>query len=601
MQAGGGQPHTIKLGLLRKVFPFLLAAQLVIVAGSMVFNGLDLFRNMPAARQWGLVTYTTIVQVPYVYIGEVDAAASRAGLRRSDRLVAIAGEPVAANATEFDVGAKLAAAKGDALSLTTRSADGRRGNHVLHRTAHPWLQPHLVYGMPLWLFALTTYVSVQLIPLLLIAAAFLLYLRRPKDTEALLFAAGFVLLANEANVDFWLLALFGIPAAVFAALVALGQIVVVVAAAGFPGSHYDTRLSRFVAVTAAPVIVGLYLIRYLAPAATAAANAALTVVMLSAVATIVLRYRSLADGPARQQIKWFVLGFAVSVSASLTIAILPQYSDPSMRGIAGYYVFYQLLRLVEYSALPLGLLISLLRFRLYDAETTITRSAAYVALSVAMLAVFTATERVIEVMGEEVYGGATGAIAGGAAAALVAVLVAPAHHRIERWAKRHFQRGLVQLTEELPDMVGDLREVASPAQIAKAAADMIYAALHTTRVAVEAGREALIELGAAPEAGLDAQSETGGRGLTTRVPLGFTRSDPGAWLVLGPRPDGSALGKDELQALSKAADHLGRALEIARQRERTRMAQEKVVAKLARRVAKVERAIAVGPAAARRS
>ena len=56
----------------------------------------------------------------------------------------------------------------------------------------------------------------------------------------------------------------------------------------------------------------------------------------------------------------FVLGFAVSMSANLTIAILPQYGEPSMRGIAGYYVFYQLLRLVEYSALPLGLLISLL-------------------------------------------------------------------------------------------------------------------------------------------------------------------------------------------------------------------------------------------------
>jgi hypothetical protein len=150
-------------------------------------------------------------------------------------------------------------------------------------------------------------------------------------------------------------------------------------------------------------------------------------------------------------------------------------------------------------------------------------------------------------------------------------------------------------------MVGDLREVASPAQIAKAAADMIYAALHTTRVAVEAGREVLIELGAAPETGPDTQSETGRHDLTTRVPLGFARNDPGAWLVLGPRPDGSALGKDELQALAKAADHLGRALEIARQRERARMAQEKVVAKLARRVAKVERSIVAGPVAAKRA
>jgi hypothetical protein len=338
----------------------------------------------------------------------------------------------------------------------------------------------------------------------------------------------------------------------------------------------------------------LYLIRYLAPVATGAANAALTVVMLSAVATIVLRYRSLTDRPARQQIKWFVLGFAVSVSASLTIAILPEYNDPLMRGIPGYYVFYRLLRLVEYSALPLGLLISLLRFRLYDAETTISRSAAYVALSVAMLAVFTATERVIEVMGEEVYGGATGAIAGGAAAALVAVMVAPAHHRIDRWAKRHFQRGLVQLSEELPDIVGDLREVASPAQIAKAAAELIYAALHTTSVSIETGHGILAVLGNVLDAGAQPESS---RSLMTRVPLGFAREDPAAWLVLGPRPDGSALGKDELQALTKAAGHLGRALDIARQRERASRSQEQAIAKLSRRLTKVERAIAPPPVA----
>jgi hypothetical protein len=572
----------------------MLAAQLVIVAGSMVFNGLDMFRNVPAARQWDFQTYTANVDDRSAYVGEVGAEASKAGLRLNDRFVAIAGEPVGADITEFDVGARLAAAKGEKLSLVVRSADARIEKHVLSRIPHPWIQPHLGYGMPLWLFALTTYFSVQLIPLLLIAAAFLLFMRRPKDTEALLFATGFVLLANEANVDFWLLAVLGVPNAVFGALVALGETVVVIAAAGFPGARYDTRLSRFVAVTAGPVIIALYLVRYLAPAATAAANLALTLVMLAAVATIVLRYRSLADGLARQQIKWFVLGFAVSVSASLTIAILPQYNDPSMRDITGYYVFYQLLRLLEFSALPLGLLISLLRFRLYDAETTISRSAAYVALSVAMLAVFTATERVIEVMGEEVYGGATGAIAGGASAALVAVMVSPAHHRIDRWAKRHFQRGLIRLSEELPDIVGDLREVATPGQIAEAAAELIYAALHTTRVSVETDRGVLAKLEAAPDAGPDVGPRDD---VITRVPLGFARDDPGAWLVLGPRPDGSALGKDELQALTKAAGHLGRALDIARQRDRARQVQEQAMAKLSRRLAKVERAMALTPSA----
>ena len=55
-------------------------------------------------------------------------------------------------------------------------------------------------------------------------------------------------------------------------------------------------------------------------------------------------------------------------------------------------------------ALAGGLLISLLRYRLYDAESAISRSVVYGALTLMLLAIFAESEKVIEVMGEEYLG-----------------------------------------------------------------------------------------------------------------------------------------------------------------------------------------------------
>ncbi|MEO6386782.1 MAG: hypothetical protein ABIT16_06445 [Croceibacterium sp.] len=583
-------------GLLKAAFLVLMVLQLVIVAGSMAFNGLDLFRNLPAARQWGFQTYTSTGADRSVYVGEVAPIAARAGIRANDRFVAINDHLIEPSATEFDIGSLLDSAKGSDLRIVTRS-DAGTAAHVLTRLPNRWTLDHIRNGMPLWLFAWATYLNLQLIPLLLVAAALLLFLRRPNDREALLFATGFVLLANESNVDFWLLALFGVPTAMFGALVSLGQSIVVIAAAGFPGAKFDTRLSRFVAYAAAPAIFSLFLVKLLAPAATSFATTALSVVMLSAVVVIVLRYRSLDSGAKRQQIKWFVLGFAISAIASLSLDLLPEYSEPGLRGNAGYYVFYQLLRMIQYVALPFGLLISLLRYRLYDAERTISRSAAYAGLSVVMLAVFAGTERLIEVIGEEYFGGSGGAIAGAMSAAVVAVMIAPMHHRIDHWAKHYFQRSLVRLAEELPRLVGDLREIASPRQIATAAASRIEDALHTRRVAIVSGSETLADVvtnqwpgsGAAARVLIvDPQDSE----FALRYPLGLQRDAPVAWLLIGPRPDGSSFGKDEREVLEKVADHLGRAMEIADQRSAAQASHASAIERLARRVQKLEKRVA---------
>ncbi len=54
-----------------------------------------------------------------------------------------------------------------------------------------------------------------------------------------------------------------------------------------------------------------------------------------------------------------------------------------------------------------------------------------------------------------------------------------------------------------------------------------------------------------------------------RLPLVTRDAGPAetvGWLLLGPRPDGSFYGKDELDALREIADPVARAVQIARRR-----------------------------------
>jgi hypothetical protein len=73
----------------------------------------------------------------------------------------------------------------------------------------------------------------------------------------------------------------------------------------------------------------------------------------------------------------------------------------------------------------------------------------------------------------------------------------------------------------------------------------------------------------------------GGEDFPVRVPLRveYQRMEIGALLV-GPRPDGSAPGKDEREALAEIADPIARAVRIVRRREETQHRQESEMAEL---------------------
>jgi len=207
----------------------------------------------------------------------------------------------------------------------------------------------------------------------------------------------------------------------------------------------------------------------------------------------------------------------------------------------------------------LGFLISLLRYRLFDAETVISRSAAYATLTLALVATFGGSEALIQNIGQDYLGMNLGSVSGGMAAAVAAVLLNPLHERITRWAEARFQPDLTYLKRELPDLVARFATSSSTRRLSKAALPLINNAIHATHsalvvdgkvegacgITLEDARRWAVEY---LKPGYSDRDETD-RIFPLRLNLGLVAPDAAALLVLGPRPDGTLCGKEDLDAV----------------------------------------------------
>jgi hypothetical protein len=130
------------------------------------------------------------------------------------------------------------------------------------------------------------------------------------------------------------------------------------------------------------------------------------------------------------------------------------------------------------------------------------------------------------------------------------------HNRIHGWAERRFQKALLHLRRDLPDCVGDLRETASMRELLDEVLARVQAGTRAVRAAVVIDGKAVA-----------ARGGDGDYPLKIPLRIGHQQVEIGTLLV-GPRPDGSAPGKDEREALAEIADPVARAVRIVGVRER---------------------------------
>ena len=406
----------------------------------------------------------------------------------------------------------------------------------------------------------------------LVAVAAILYRRRQRDPVAAMLALSFLLWTISSSVDF-----MGPAAATWPLLLdRLRFLPFALALLFFPDGEWRLWRTGPIAVAIVTVFLvgvaeafGLLATQVYLPLAIGCVLAAMT--------SLLVRYRSL-DLTTQQQLKWIALGLVTGISLILSAragASLVPTGSKAMAVSALLEALFQLGVVV----IALGFLTSLLRYRLYDAETAISRSAAYAGLTLALVGTFAASEAIIQAVGQRYFGSGIGDLSGGIAAAIAAVLLTPLHGRISSWAEHYFQRDLIGLKSRLPDLLAASSSSSSLTSLGASALPMIEEAVHAARLALVVDhkvvavrgvtntvarqwlREWTEPVGAEPFDRDD--DELFPLRMALRCPLGSIR----AWLLLGARPDGSFYGTDDLEALAELAPQLQRTLLSVADRE----------------------------------
>jgi hypothetical protein len=434
----------------------------------------------------------------------------------------------------------------------------------------------------------------------LIVAA-LLFVRRPRDPVAAFISFGVLLAVMN------LYQLGGHSLGGLATLkAALADAFVMIGILFFPDGRLAPRWWPLAVSTIAalpPAEVALYLTS--APQ-WAGALFWLVPLVLSA-AAVFSRYTQTPSGRTRQQIKFAVLGFVLSpIFAVLGIGFGEAIAVASSEGVRAWLiVFGSVAGFLSTAALLGGLLISLLRYRLYDADSVIGRSAAYGVLTLGFVALFAGTEKLAEIVGETYFEHSIGMAAGAAGAAVAAAVVVPLHNRVHRWAERRFQKALIRLRDGLPECLADLRESAPLGEIIRAVLNRVDAGVHSTSEALVvaaarkwsvAGAHAVTKAQvrqwtrgwAPPMNGTTLDCDRRDSIFPLRIRLCIESADHAetiGWLLLGPRPDGSFFGKDEREVLESIAGPIARAIHIAQLREQRDARAEERLSALERLIA----------------
>jgi hypothetical protein len=297
--------------------------------------------------------------------------------------------------------------------------------------------------------------------------------------------------------------------------------------------------------------------------------------MIAGVMTLLVRLRRTPPSAARQQIKWALFGFS-GYSLFLSIALASDMTKLTVGSFGAQLtleVFAGLTFGLAFLCLQLGLLIALMRYRLYDAEAVISRSANVALITLGVAAVFAATADAVKQLVLNFYGNSNSEGPVIFAAALSTVLVNPIQERITRWSERRFQHALVLLRDELPDSVRDLRETGDLGELIEDVLARIMKGVMTTHVA------AIIDQGVFRVRGVSKERVEQWRDQTPnwdcgkevcvkedqlfplRVPLRRQEGEePVGFLLVGPRPDGSVPSKDEQKAMKEVSEPIARGI-----------------------------------------
>jgi hypothetical protein len=537
----------------------------------------------------------------------VGPAARAAGIRKGDDIVAIYGLPMLAEmpVTEraladhaddpayIAMGNLLFGTEALPFPLTVRSADGR-----IHDVTVTTGEEHISgasseLGVPPRLLSFIDVVHVIFYPFL-IWAAWILHRRNSRDAVSSILSLAILLMIGAEHPASNFLASIGVPRMVHVAIYDLGNVLLVAGILLFPHGNLSPRLVAL--VSSAPLLMFLSGQIY---------QSFFLMLLLLAVLIQIRAMRTAESSDLKQQIRWALFGFSgYAVFKAISYAAdLFKYSTGSFAAQLGFELTAGLTFGLSMLVLQLGLLVALIRYRLYDAEAIISRTATAAIVTFAIGGTFAAVMEGIITGAQFVYPDSevSQTIAAMGGAVMAAVVIEPIHRKTREWSERRFHKALLEIREELPELMRDTRGSATLDEFLEDVLARLVAGVLSVRGAVVLDGQVRQTVNVAeadvlrwytehkPEEDqhvLDCMPEDHLFPLRLEVE---TSAGAFGWLLIGPRPDGSIPGKDEQQALKKIAQTLGRSVRIVLSREEARQELLRMLESHGERIDRIER------------
>lgn len=522
----------------------------------------------------------------------VGSAATAAGIRRGDDIVAIDTIPVspvvampgsrsAGTGNETDqllFGDLLSGTEDRDILLRLRAPDGRE-REVALRTGEVHIeQAASALGVPSRLLSSIDLIHLLTYPFLLISA-WLLFRRKREDVVSSVVSLAILLtMAAEQPSATFLALVVELPPGFHKALYDVANICLIGGILLFPHGRLSPRITLAV-LAALPLLLFLEGDFYLAM---------LIAAMAASVLLFLWRLKS-ASGDELQQLKWAVFGFSgyafffgVSITADMLKVGAPSLAQQLALEVTAWLAFG-----LAFLLLQAGLLVALLRYRLYDAEVAISRSASFALIALILAGIFAATMEGVKEVILRFFGRDAGSVAPIVGAALSTVMINPIYERVQGWAERRFHRRLAEMRRDLPDCLRDLRHFATLPELVEEVLERISSGVRSARLALVLDDKVAGSRGtgakeveawlarAALDPSCSSGVETGDPFFPLRRPLSLDDGLCLGWILLGPHPDRSRLSTAELDALDELAGPVARAVRVvlARQARERDLAQ----------------------------
>jgi hypothetical protein len=188
--------------------------------------------------------------------------------------------------------------------------------------------------------------------------------------------------------------------------------------------------------------------------------AAIVIIGLSFVGHQALSWRR-AAGDRRQQLKWLASGAAVAAASLIMAAGLG--TAELLAGLA---------------ALPAGIGVGILRYRLYDIDRIISRTLAYALVTGLLAGVYTALVLAIQAFGLRT------PVAVAAATLAAAALFNPLRRRVQRGVDRRFNRARYDADQIVTAFAARIKDAVEVASVRDDLAVVVHQALEPTHVSV---------------------------------------------------------------------------------------------------------------------